>query len=64
MANQVMANGALSWYTEIPIVSRLYLTSAVLITSACFMDIVSPLTLYYNYDLILTKGQYWRIVSR
>ncbi len=53
----------LSWYTEIPIISRLYLTAAVGTTTACFMDILSPLTLYYNYDLILQKGQYWRILS-
>jgi Derlin-2/3 len=26
------------------------------------MDFVSPLTLYYNYELIL-RGQYWRILS-
>lgn len=51
------------WYHEIPPVSRLYLTSAVAMTTACFLDVVSPLTLYYNYDLILNKGQYWRIIT-
>lgn len=51
------------WYHEIPIISRLYLTSAVGITTACFLDFVSPLTLYYNYELILNKGQYWRIIT-
>jgi Derlin-2/3 len=63
MANQIVQQDFLSWYTEIPIVSRLYLTAAVGCTTACFMDIVSPLTLYYNYDLILQKGQYWRLIS-
>ncbi len=52
-----------SWYHEIPLISRLYLTSAVGITAACFLEFVSPLTLYYNYDLILYKGQYWRIIT-
>lgn len=52
-----------SWYTDIPVISRIYLTVAVGTTTACFMDIISPLTLYYNYDLILQKGQYWRIIS-
>ena len=51
-----------SWYNEIPVVSRLYLTAALGTTSACFLDVVSPLTLYYNYDLIL-RGQYWRLLS-
>ena len=53
----------LQWYYEIPIISRLYLTGAVATTSACFLDLVSPLTLYYNFDLIVEKGQYWRLLS-
>ncbi len=56
-------NGMLGWYYEIPPVSRFYLTCAVGVTSACFLDIVSPLTLYYNYDLIVEKGQYWRLAT-
>ena len=48
---------------QIPPVSRLYLTAAVGVTAACFLDMVSPLTLYYNYDLIVEKGQYWRLVT-
>lgn len=57
------ANDIFSWYHEIPPISRLYLTSAVVTTTACFLDFVSPLTLYYNYDLILNKGQYWRLLT-
>ena len=53
----------LGFYNEIPVVSRIYLTAAIGATTACFMDLVSPLTLYYNYDLIMTKGQYWRLIS-
>ena len=53
----------LSWYFEIPVVSRLYLTAALCTTSACFLEIVSPFTLYYNYDLIVEKGQYWRLLT-
>jgi Derlin-2/3 len=39
------------------------LTAAVGVTAACFLDVVSPLTLYYNYDLIVDKGQYWRLIT-
>ena len=60
--NGVGAQDLFSWYNEIPLVSRVYLTAAVGTTTACFMDFVSPLTLYYNYELIL-RGQYWRILS-
>jgi len=51
------------WLMEIPVVTRLYLITAVATTTACFMDVVSPLTLYFNYDLIFRRGQYWRLVS-
>lgn len=60
---QAQAQDFFGWYHEIPLISKLYLTSAVGITTACFLDLVSPLTLYYNYELILNKGQYWRIIT-
>jgi Derlin-2/3 len=56
-------NGFFAWYYEIPFVSRMYITLAIAITTACYMEYVSPLTLYYNSDLILQKGQYWRIFT-
>lgn len=57
------APGVFSWYEEIPIISRIYLTGALAVTTACYLDVVSPLTLYYNYDLMVHKAQYWRLVS-
>ncbi len=51
------------WFLEIPIVSRCYLGGALATTAMCFMNIVSPLTLYYSLDLVLYKGQYWRLFS-
>ena len=57
------AQNFFSWYDEIPIISKLYFSGALAVTTACYLDIVSPLTLYYNYELILNKGQYWRLVS-
>lgn len=51
------------WYHEIPLISRLYLTAALGTSTACFFDLVSPLQLYYNYDLITQKGQYWRLIT-
>lgn len=51
------------WFYDIPIVTRIYLCAAVATSTLCFMDVVSPLTLYYNYELIFSKGQYWRLLS-
>ena len=50
-------NDPLEWYYDIPIVSRLYLTSSFLTTTACALDLVSPFSLYFNFNLIFFKGQ-------
>ena len=50
-------------YMNIPVVSRLYLTGAFMTTAACAVDIVSPLSLYFNYDLVFRHGQFWRLIT-
>lgn len=50
-----------TWYREIPIVSRCYLTAAFLTTAACALDLVSPFSLYFHFKLIFFKGQLWRL---
>ena len=52
----------MSWYMRIPPVSRFYLTSAFLTTAACAVELVSPFTLYFNYELVL-EGQFWRLIT-
>jgi len=66
--DQVAANPGggfdlLSWYMEIPVISRLYMTSAFLTTAACAIDIVSPFSLYFNFNLIFVQGQVWRLIT-
>jgi len=55
--------GLMSWYMEIPVVSRLYFTLAFLTTAGCALDIISPFMLYYNFDLIFSEGQVWRLFT-
>ena len=57
------AESPLTWYMEMPPVSKIYLTGSFLTTAACALDFISPFTLYYNYDLIFRKGECWRLVS-
>lgn len=49
-------NDLFTWYTDIPVVSRTYLTLAISLSTACFMDILSPFSLYFNFELILNKA--------
>ena len=56
-------NDIFNWYSEIPLISRVYLTAALGTSCACALDMLSPFTLYYNYDLIVHKQQFWRIFS-
>lgn len=52
----------MAWYMEIPLISRLYLTGAFLTTAACAVDIISPFSLYFNWDLVF-EGQVWRLIT-
>jgi len=51
------------WYLEIPPVTRMYLTTSVLITVACSLELISPFTLYFNVHLIFLKWQVWRLFT-
>jgi Derlin-2/3 len=53
----------MSWYMDIPVVSRIYFTSAFLTTAGCAMDLISPFSLYFSFDLIFFEGQVWRLIT-
>lgn len=53
----------MSWYMDIPVISRIYFTSSFLTTAACAIDIISPFSLYFNFDLIFYQGQVWRLIT-
>ena len=53
----------MAWYSEIPFVTRLYLSGAFLCTAACAVDVISPFNLYFNFDLVFKEGQLWRLFS-
>jgi len=62
MGNPEAGVDVMSWYMEIPVISRLYFTGAFLTTAACAVDIVSPFNLYFNWDLVF-QGQVWRLLT-
>lgn len=51
------------WFWGIPIVTRLVITSALLLSAAVTFDIVTPLNLIYSSSLVWKEGQYWRIIT-
>lgn len=51
------------WYREVPVVTRAYITLALLTTVACTFEVITPLSLYLNMNLIWNKKQVWRLVT-
>ena len=49
-------------YFAIPVVTRIYLTLAVLMAGAVTFEFLSPLSLYLNFNLV-RKGQVWRLAT-
>ncbi|CAM9308785.1 unnamed protein product [Ectocarpus sp. 8 AP-2014] len=52
----------LSWYYDIPVVTRVYLTAAFVTTAMCQLDATSSTKLFFSWPLIC-KGQVWRLVT-
>ncbi|WZZ14346.1 hypothetical protein YC2023_107435 [Brassica napus] len=59
----IMAQGVEEWYKQMPIITRSYLTAAVVTTVGCSLDIISPYSLYLNPTLVVKQHQYWRLVT-
>ena len=45
------------WYMEVPLITRVYLTSSMLTTAACSLELVSPFSLFFNVRLVFVKLQ-------
>ncbi|KAL1537353.1 derlin-2.2-like [Salvia divinorum] len=58
-----MAQAVEEWYKQMPIITRSYLTAAILTTIGCSLDIISPYDLYLNPKLVLKQYQIWRIMT-
>lgn len=51
------------WYTQLPPITRSYVTLSVLTTAGCAMEIITPFNVYYNTQLIFRKYELWRLVT-
>uniref|UniRef100_A0A2N9ISD6 Derlin n=1 Tax=Fagus sylvatica TaxID=28930 RepID=A0A2N9ISD6_FAGSY len=58
-----MAQAVEEWYKQMPIITRSYLTAAIVTTIGCSLDIISPYNLYLNPTLVVKQYQLWRLVT-
>ncbi|KAL9259857.1 Derlin-2.2-like protein [Drosera capensis] len=58
-----MAQAVEEWYKQMPIITRSYLTAAIVTTVGCSLDIISPYNLYLNPRLVMKQYQIWRLVT-
>ncbi|KAK2986533.1 hypothetical protein RJ640_005575, partial [Escallonia rubra] len=66
-----MAQAVEEWYKQMPIITRSYLTAAIVTTIGCdvnvvvvmFLQIISPYNLYLNPRLVVKHYQFWRLVT-
>ncbi|KAF9672052.1 hypothetical protein SADUNF_Sadunf11G0000400 [Salix dunnii] len=58
-----MAQAVEDWYKQMPIITRSYVTAAVVTTIGCSLDIISPSNLYLNPKLVMKNYEFWRLVT-
>lgn len=52
----------ISWiHNDIPPITKTILAIKIILTALVSLEVCSPFTFYFNYTLIVTKGQYWRL---
>ncbi|KAG6474820.1 derlin-2.2-like [Zingiber officinale] len=58
-----MAQAVEDWYKQMPIITRSYITAAVVTTIGCSLEIISPHNLYLNSTRIVEQYEIWRLVT-
>ena len=57
------AEGPEAWYRSLPVITRGYMTAAFATTVVTQLELVSPMLLYLDFDLVLGKLELWRILT-
>ncbi|KAG4302079.1 hypothetical protein PCK1_001638 [Pneumocystis canis] len=52
-----------SWYMDIPIVTRLFITGAVATSLAVQCNWVTPFQLFFSWHSVIIRKQYWRLIT-
>ncbi|MES1919106.1 Derlin-2 [Bonamia ostreae] len=51
------------WFKSIPTITKTYMVSVFAFTFADSVNLISPLQIYLNYDLVFKNYQFWRIIT-
>ena len=51
------------FFTQVPPVTRVYLVSATVLMALCTLEVISPFSLYMNWQLVFAHGQVWRLLT-
>ena len=57
------ADGPEEWYRSLPPVTRAYMTVSIGATIVTQMELISPMLLYLDHDLVLGKLELWRLLT-
>ncbi|KAG0205240.1 hypothetical protein BGX28_003101 [Mortierella sp. GBA30] len=52
-----------TWYYDVPLVTRLYATGAALVALAVQTGFTNAFQLYFDYELVFYKNQFWRPIT-
>ncbi|PVZ99805.1 hypothetical protein BB558_000929 [Smittium angustum] len=58
-----MANPIEQWFFGIPVITRTYFVSTLLLTLAVKLEMVNMLSLYFDYKLVFSRSEYWRLIT-
>eukprot|EP01018_Ginkgo_biloba_P016382 Gb_10513 [translate_table: standard] len=58
-----MAQVVEDWYKQMPVITRSYLTAAILTTVGCSLDIISPYHLYLHPTRVVKQYEFWRLIT-
>jgi Derlin-2/3 len=51
------------WWKEMPPVTRSYVSLSVITTAAVALEVITPLKLYLNWNLVFQQGHVWRPIT-
>ncbi|KAK4106574.1 DER1-domain-containing protein [Parathielavia hyrcaniae] len=52
-----------TWFWEMPIVTRWWTTATILTSGLVQCRIIGPFQLFYSYNTVFHKAQYWRLLT-